>query len=1048
MALVYAVKNGNWSDPTVWNTGSLPGNEDDVYTNGKTVTIDIDLIGQYRPKALYARNPGDGTSGGYFIVNTTRQIGEPDYPVDIYGPDLNGAQYPCVRFTAYAPNELTIYGNVFGGPQNYCYGVQNQYTGTVNIIGNVSGLSCAAVGVRNESLGTINIIGDVAGGVCWDSYGASNVGSGTINIIGNVSGGSGNYGGGVLNAGSGIINITGNVNGGSYGTAYGVYNSAGGVVFINSDIRPTTTNQIAVAVYNGSTGHIIINGDVYGGRGSIAVYANNGYIRINGDLRWDETYSNAAAAGSSLNGLIVLNGNIRNHHLATGYYGCMLCVGRVLLYNGENYLTVYAESADGGPAVSGDPIYHDGAARAASNFPGQQHVRYGITYGPDNEYIGTCHVPPPESVAYGVPVDDTVGTAVITPEAIASAVWNALRTDYDEPGTFGAVSEWAGGGGGGTADWTDDEKAQIRHRLGIAGTKQTPTDTPSLATPESVWSYSNRTLTDAVSILMDQSLPTQPTDGTVGEALVNAANNLDTSISSRLASNDSRLNNLDATISSRLSSTDSRLNNLDAAISSRLASSDSRLNYLDASISSRATTSDIWTYSSRTLTEPVTLSMSQTLPTNPTENTVGQALYNSATQLDATISSRLPTSSYTPPDNASISAIKTKTDQLQFDAGKVIAKAEVVTDKTNYSLTTAYDRAKNALMVSEYTAPDNASISAIKTKTDQLQFDTGRVIAKAEIVADKTNYTLTSDYDRAKTALAVSEYTAPDNNSISAIKAKTDQLTFSSGKVLAYITDVVTIDLAQTLPETPQDNTVGKALKESATKLDVAISTRLATEDYIAPDNTSISAIKAKTDQLQFDTNRVIAKAEIVADKSGYSLSSEYDNAKDALTVTEYGQHILDIKGQTDKLQFNSENYVYAVTNGGGGGECSIEVIVPPLAANILETVFSVGGKVVLWKHATIRASWVVSENLGGHDLYWIIYNSRVVPTEPILILGPEYITIHVQEDGSSAILVEAPASLVPDPGTYDWIIKDETPGVNMVLLKGKVEIVDVPPVG
>jgi hypothetical protein len=33
MANVYAVKNGNWSDTTLWNTGSLPAIIDDVYAN-------------------------------------------------------------------------------------------------------------------------------------------------------------------------------------------------------------------------------------------------------------------------------------------------------------------------------------------------------------------------------------------------------------------------------------------------------------------------------------------------------------------------------------------------------------------------------------------------------------------------------------------------------------------------------------------------------------------------------------------------------------------------------------------------------------------------------------------------------------------------------------------------------------------------------------------------------------------------------------------------------------------------------------------------------
>jgi hypothetical protein len=43
-----------------------------------------------------------------------------------------------------------------------------------------------------------------------------------------------------------------------------------------------------------------------------------------------------------------------------------------------------------------------------------------------------------------------------------------------------------------------------------------------------------------------------------------------------------------------------------------------------------------------------------------------------------------------------------------------------VSDKTGYSLTTAYDAAKTALPSSSYVAPDNAGIAAIKAKTDNL----------------------------------------------------------------------------------------------------------------------------------------------------------------------------------------------------------------------------------------------------------------------------------------------------------------------------------------
>ncbi len=61
----------------------------------------------------------------------------------------------------------------------------------------------------------------------------------------------------------------------------------------------------------------------------------------------------------------------------------------------------------------------------------------------------------------------------------------------------------------------------------------------------------------------------------------------------------------------------------------------------------------------------------------------------------------------------------------------------------------------------DFTAADRASLEAIKAKTDQLTITAGNVHSSAQVVADKTGYSLTAAYDRAKTALAVSEYTAP-----------------------------------------------------------------------------------------------------------------------------------------------------------------------------------------------------------------------------------------------------------------------------------------------
>lgn len=398
MAVRYAVANGNWSNPATWDGGTLPGNGDDVYTDGKTVTIDIDLVGTYRPDRLLARNRGGGTNGGTFNVTTTRQIGEPGNPVAIVGSDTstNGV----INFSGVSQTTLTIYGNVSGGSASTTYGVHNSSSGTVTINGNVSsGSNNSAYGVYNSSVGTININGNVSSGNNTSAYGVYNSWSGTININGNVSGGTNT-------------------------TAYGVYNFSTGTVTINGDIRPTATGQLSAIVYNNSTGYVIINGDVYGGRSAAAVYAANGYIHINGSLKWDATYSNTAAVDSAATGVVVLNCDILNHYGTTGLYGMSLVRGRITMLNGSNHLTVYAESDGNGPGVTGNPVYHDGAARAASNFPTPANVRYGTIYGPANEYTGTCRVPPKEAVAAGTLVDNTVGIAVLTQNDVIQAVWH------------------------------------------------------------------------------------------------------------------------------------------------------------------------------------------------------------------------------------------------------------------------------------------------------------------------------------------------------------------------------------------------------------------------------------------------------------------------------------------------------------------------------------------------------------------------------------------------------------------------------------------------
>jgi hypothetical protein len=62
----------------------------------------------------------------------------------------------------------------------------------------------------------------------------------------------------------------------------------------------------------------------------------------------------------------------------------------------------------------------------ATGHPATNNVRTGVTYGPTNNLTGTCAVPPSGSVALGVPVDNTVGTAYVDATSLANYLTGSL----------------------------------------------------------------------------------------------------------------------------------------------------------------------------------------------------------------------------------------------------------------------------------------------------------------------------------------------------------------------------------------------------------------------------------------------------------------------------------------------------------------------------------------------------------------------------------------------------------------------------------------------
>jgi hypothetical protein len=113
--------------------------------------------------------------------------------------------------------------------------------------------------------------------------------------------------------------------------------------------------------------------------------------------------------------------------------------------------------------------------------------------------------------AYTAPANSTIAEIAVVSEKLDTTLESASGSPGDWEFRADALRNaptGSGGGGGGT-DWTDGEREQIRHRLGIDGTASAPSATPSLATAAAVQAV------DAVTDKLDTTL--QAATGSPGD---------------------------------------------------------------------------------------------------------------------------------------------------------------------------------------------------------------------------------------------------------------------------------------------------------------------------------------------------------------------------------------------------------------------------------------------------------------------------------------------------------------------------------------------------
>lgn len=401
MANVYAVKTGNWSDVTVWNTGALPTSADDVYSNNFTVTIDQNVT------VLTIRNAsatGITAGGGYILnagvtVTATASVG------------FAGGSSTSNLITFSTSGTSSLIGVVGMNANNTTFStIVHSGAGTLNITGNLVGNNVTSGGsnrvITFTGGGIINLLGDIQYSYIHDSPMMSLTGTGIFNQTGNIYAVAfGGNSGRVFDMSNGVYNLTGNVTGTS-----------------RSSVNAISLTNLAKMYVTGNVTHSLGLSTIY----------NTAYLNIVGTITASESISNRACAifSDSYTAINILSGPF----ISSTYGYLPIVVFRMnLIPSFNSYYEYRNNSTDGAlPPASVAPATRLVSPASAIDAPSPSNVRFGVVYASGSQ-TGTLRVPPPESVAYGVLTDNTTGSAILT----AAAIWDTQLSTMTTSGSIG-----------------------------------------------------------------------------------------------------------------------------------------------------------------------------------------------------------------------------------------------------------------------------------------------------------------------------------------------------------------------------------------------------------------------------------------------------------------------------------------------------------------------------------------------------------------------------------------------------------------------------------
>lgn len=399
MPIRFAISSGNWSNAAIWSGSLIPTASDDVFTNTYTVTIDQNI----NINSISNRASGSAVAGGGYISTNGISITASRSAAAIVSATATAA------LTITGSDVVYISGSIQGGDVTNGYGVRITNGGTLYITGSISS--------------------GVAGGGSTDNYGLL-ISTGSAFIRGNLrtNGDTGNTAGACVFINNGTASIVGDLYSATNHAPIAIGAGNAQVNFSGSAfILGTSTGNMQVQMRAANTGVVNYTGPVIGNNNSgIGIGVGTMTFNITGSV---STRGAAAGILSTVNSPINISGPIISGNAVPGVSSPTNGIVRVTgpLISQNNYNAVYSPriqllsnstpyyeiQSDTFPR---DVVFYD--TSYTSSLPTQTNVRSGSLYGGSNEYSGSMIIPSTSSVRYGVPVDNTTGSATLTPQDI------------------------------------------------------------------------------------------------------------------------------------------------------------------------------------------------------------------------------------------------------------------------------------------------------------------------------------------------------------------------------------------------------------------------------------------------------------------------------------------------------------------------------------------------------------------------------------------------------------------------------------------------------